>query len=76
LQIKLLQMNRYEIIIFWSEQDKAFIAEMPELKGCMAHGDSQNEALKEVKIVADNWLKLARKEGWEIPEPKGRLVFA
>ncbi len=69
-------MNKYEIIIFWSADDNSFVAEMPELKGCIAHGDTQVEALKQVKAVADEWLKLAKKEGWQIPEPKGRLVFA
>jgi predicted RNase H-like HicB family nuclease len=69
-------MSKYEIIIFWSKEDNAFVAEMPELKGCMAHGDTQDEALKQVKIVANKWLKLAKEEGWKIPGPKGRLVFA
>jgi predicted RNase H-like HicB family nuclease len=68
-------MSKYEIIIFWSKEDNAFVAEMPELKGCIAHGGTQDEALKQVKIVADEWLKLAKEEGWKIPEPKGRLVF-
>ena len=69
-------MNKYEIIIFWSEQDNAFVAEIPELKGSMAHGESHNEALKKVKLVANEWLAIAKKEKWIIPEPKGRLVFA
>lgn len=69
-------MNKYEIIIFWSEPDNCFVAEIPKLKGCFAHGDSHDEALKEVKNVAKEWLKIAKKEGWVIPEPKGRLVFA
>jgi predicted RNase H-like HicB family nuclease len=69
-------MNKYEIIIFWSEQDNAFIAEVPELKGCMAHGETHDNALKQVKLVANEWMKIAKKEGWEIPQPKGRLIFA
>lgn len=69
-------MTKYEIIIFWSEVDKAFIAEIPELKGCIAHGESQEEALRQVNIVAQEWLKLAGIEGWDIPEPKGKLMFA
>ena len=55
-------MNKYEIIIFWSESDNSFIAEIPELKGCIAHGESHDEALKEVKIVAKEWLAIAKKE--------------
>jgi len=49
-------VNKYEIIIFWSEADNCFVAEIPELKGCLAHGDSHDEALKEVKNVAKEWL--------------------
>ena len=69
-------MNKYEIIIFWSEADNSFVAEMPELKGCIAHGESHDKALKEVMIVAKEWLTIAKKEKWTIPQPKGRLVFA
>ena len=69
-------MTKYEVIIFWSKEDDAFIAQMPELKGCMAHGDSPDEALKEVYVMADEWLLLATEKGWHIPEPKGRLHYA
>lgn len=69
-------MNKYEVIIFWSDTDKVFIAEIPELKGCIAHGDTQNEALKEVNIVAKEWLIIAKEKGWQIPQPKGRLMYA
>jgi predicted RNase H-like HicB family nuclease len=69
-------MNKYEIIIFWSAVDNVFIAEIPELKGCIAHGDTQDEALKEVNIVAEEWLVIAKEKGWQIPEPKGRLMYA
>ncbi len=69
-------MNRYEVIIFWSHIDKVFVAEIPELKGCIAHGDSQDQALKEVNNVAEEWLVIAKENGWQIPEPKGRLLYA
>ena len=69
-------MSKYEIIIYWSEQDEIFVAEMPELKGCVAHGDTQDEALKQINIVAGEWMKIAKEKGWQIPEPKGRLMFA
>ena len=69
-------MSKYEIIIFWSDNDKCFVAEMPELKGCVAHGDSQDEALNQVQSLATEWLKIANEKGWTIPEVKGRLVFA
>ena len=68
--------NKYEIIIYWSETDKVFIAEMPELKGCIAHGETQNEALNEINILAEEWLNMANQKGWQIPEPKGRLIYA
>lgn len=69
-------MNKYEIIIYWNETDKIFVAEMPELKGCVAHGDTQDEALREINVVAIEWLEMAKEEKWQIPEPKGKLMFA
>jgi predicted RNase H-like HicB family nuclease len=69
-------MTKYEIIIYWSESDDAFVAEIPELKGCIAHGNTQDEALREVNYVASEWIEIAKEKGWQIPEPKGRLVFA
>jgi predicted RNase H-like HicB family nuclease len=69
-------MTKYEIIIYWNAADQVFVAEMPELKGCIAHGDTQDEALQEVKVVAEEWLTMAREKGWQIPEPKGRLLYA
>ncbi len=68
-------MTKYEIIIYWSAADKIFVAEMPELKGCIAHGDTQDEALKEIKVVAQEWLAIAKEKGWQIPEPKGKLMY-
>lgn len=69
-------MNKYEIIIFWSEEDKAFIAEVPELAGCMADGETYQKALTNAEIIIDEWIETARDSGRQIPEPKGRLVFA
>jgi len=72
-----LHMDRYEIILFWSAQDEVFVAEVPELPGCMAHGDTQEEALANAKQAMVLWLDTAREFGDDIPEPKGhRLVFA
>ena len=68
--------NKYEIIIYWSESDNVFVAEMPELKGCIAHGETQDEALQQVKVVANEWLELAKAEGWQIPDAKGKLMYA
>ena len=69
-------MIKYELIIYWSEEDGAFIAEVPELPGCMADGASYKEALDNVEVVAKEWLEIARELGRKIPQPKGKLVYA
>lgn len=70
-------MNHYEIIIYWSDEDQAFLAEAPELPGCMAHGDSYEEALRNVRDAMALWLDVAREQGESIPMPKGRrLMYA
>jgi predicted RNase H-like HicB family nuclease len=70
-------MTKYEIILYWSDEDKAFIAEVPELAGCMAHGKTQEDALTNIKTAVSLWLKTAQEFGDPIPKPKGRrLVFA
>ena len=67
---------RYEIIIYWSEEDQSFIAEVPELAGCMADGTSYSEALKNVELVISEWIETATEMGRNIPKPKGKLMFA
>ncbi len=69
-------MVKYEVIIYWSKEDKAFIAEVPELPGCMADGPTRRKALANVEVVIEEWIKTAKELGRPIPEPKGRLVFA
>ena len=70
-------MDRYEIILFWSAEDEAFVAEVPELPGCMAHGSTQEKALANIKQAVKLWLDTAAEFGDPVPEPKGRrLVFA
>lgn len=70
-------MNRYEIIIFWSDEDQAFVADVPELAGCMAHGDSHEAALVAVKEAIALWLDAAQLMGRAVPEARGaRLLFA
>jgi len=70
-------MDKYEIIIYWSADDKAFIAEVPELSGCMAHGSSQEKALANARKAMKLWIATAREFGDPVPKPKGRrLVFA
>ncbi len=68
--------SKYEIIIYWSKEDDAFIAEVPELSGCMADGVSYIEALENVKIIIDEWIETAQSLGREIPQPRGRLLYA
>jgi predicted RNase H-like HicB family nuclease len=67
-------MSRYEIIIFWSEEDEAFVADVPELPGCMAHGSSYEEALANAQEAIGLWLNTAREFGDQIPVPKGRKL--
>jgi predicted RNase H-like HicB family nuclease len=69
-------MSKYEIIIYWSPADEAFVAEVPELPGCAADGATHQEALNNVEVVIQEWLETARELGRPIPEPKGRLVIA
>lgn len=67
---------KYETIIYWSQDDDAFIAELPELAGCAADGSTPEEALRNLRIVAEEWLETAHELGRPIPEPSGRLLFA
>lgn len=69
-------MPKYEVIIYWSREDQAFIAEVPELPGCAADGKTYREALKNVEIVIEEWIETAKELGRPIPVPRGRLVFA
>jgi predicted RNase H-like HicB family nuclease len=70
-------MSKYEIIIFWSNEDNAFVADVPELPGCMSHGDSYESALLNAQSAIDLWIKTAKEFGDPIPQPKGsRLVYA
>jgi len=69
-------MGKYEIIIYWSEEDKVFIAEVPELPGCMADGETYQKALSNAEIIIQEWIETARELGRPIPKPKGRLKYA
>ena len=69
-------MDRYEIILYWSAEDTAFIAEVPELPGCMAHGDTQEDALANIKEAMRLWIDTAHEFGDPVPEPRGRLMYA
>jgi len=69
-------MTKYEVVLYWSDEDKAFIAEVPELAGCAADGPTRQEALANVEIVIAEWLETAREVGRPVPEARGRLLFA
>jgi predicted RNase H-like HicB family nuclease len=68
--------NRYELVIYWSDEDQSFVVEVPELPGCMADGASYQEAVKNVEIIIEEWIAAAQALGRPIPEPTGRLMYA
>lgn len=67
---------RYELVIYWSKADQAFIVEVPELPGCMADGPTYRDAVAAAEVVIAEWIETAKELGRDIPEPKGRLMFA
>lgn len=69
-------MHKYERIIYWSEADNKFIVEVPELAGCMADGETAVEALEKVEVIISEWLETAAELGRDIPQPKGKLMYA
>ena len=68
--------SKYEIIIYWSEEDSAFIAEVPELAGCMADGKTYQEALQNAEVIIQEWIETAQELNRPIPRPKGKLTYA
>jgi predicted RNase H-like HicB family nuclease len=74
--IRRRRMYKYEVIVWWSEKDRAYIAEVPELPGCMIDGGTYEEALKNIKLIISEWIETAKELGREIPEPKGKLMYA
>ena len=71
-----MKQNSYEMIIWWSVEDNAYVVEVPELPGCMAHGASRQGAIKNAEDAIKFWIKTAKDDGLVIPQPRGRLVFA
>ena len=69
-------MSKYEVILYWSDEDNAYIAEVPELPGCMADGDTMHSALLNAERVIQEWIETAKELGRDIPVPKGRLKYA
>jgi predicted RNase H-like HicB family nuclease len=68
--------SKFEMIIYWSKEDEAFLVEVPELPGCMADGKTYEEAVANAKVIIQEWIETAKEEGRSIPEPKGRLMYA
>jgi len=71
-----MKQNGHEMIIWWSNEDDAFVVDVPELPGCMAHGATRQTAIKNAEDAIKFWIKTAKDDGKEIPEPRGRLVVA
>lgn len=69
-------MYKYEVIMYWSSEDNSYIAEVPELAGCMADGETMAEALENIHTVMEEWIETAQMMGRDIPEPKGKLAYA
>lgn len=67
---------KYEVIVYWSNEDDCFISEMPELPGCMSDGKTYEEAIKNIGRVAKMWIETAKEMGRDIPEPRGKLFYA
>jgi predicted RNase H-like HicB family nuclease len=70
------QNYRYEMVIYWSAEDQAYIVEVPELAGCMADGKTYAEAVANAEVIIGEWIETAKELGREIPKPKGRLIYA
>jgi predicted RNase H-like HicB family nuclease len=73
---RMMMKTKYEIILFWSEEDQAYLAEVPELPGCMADGKTPQKALANAKKIIAEWILTAKELGRTIPEPRGRLAYA
>ena len=71
-----MKNNRYEMIVWWSDEDNAYVVDVPELPGCMAHGKTRTEAIKNAEEAIAFWIKTANADGMSIPQPKGRLMVA
>lgn len=71
-----MRNHKYEIIIYWSQEDESYIAEVPELAGCSADGSTYQEALSNVEIIIDEWIETAKLKRRKIPKPKGKLIYA
>ena len=74
--MRMIEMYKYELIIYWSDEDELFVVELPELPGCMADGQTYQEAVQNAQRVMSEWIETAESLGREIPQPRGRLAYA
>jgi len=74
--MRIKMKSKYEIIIYWSSEDQVYIAEVPELPGCMSDGKTYQEALSNVEVIIQEWIETAKELKRPIPQPKGRLMYA
>ena len=70
------ESSKYEMILYWSDRDKAFLVEVPELPGCMADGKTREDAVANAEVIIREWIETAKQEGRSIPQPKGKLAYA
>ena len=71
-----MKSNSYETILWWSDEDAAYVVDVPELPGCMAHGSTRQDAIRNAEDAIKFWIKTAKEDGLAIPAPRGRLVYA
>ena len=71
-----MKSNSYEMIIWWSDEDDAYVVDVPELPGCMAHGEIRQDAVRNAEDAIKLWIKTAKEDGIAVPRPRGRLVYA
>jgi len=76
VKVRPTMIIKYEIILYWSDRDQAYLAEVPELPGCMADGETYRQALSNVEVIIQEWMETAKELDRPIPEPKGRLLYA
>lgn len=72
----MMKPNSYEMILWWSDEDSAYVVDVPELPGCMAHGTTRQDAIRNAEDAIKFWIKTAKQDGIAIPQPRGRLVYA
>ncbi len=76
INLKIMNESKYEVILYWDREDEIFVAEVPELPGCMAHGSTRSDAVRATEDAISFWITTAQEDGIMIPEPRGKLMYA